>query len=136
MRFLFSDEAPLCATWGPPNWRSRFIPGTKPCLATALSIVCYLLARCRLLAQNRHGVMSELSPLCAQKRTWITAVGVCNLRVPSLDFQDALLSPLLGDQRTPPPRRSASTSANRCPVPSRTASRPHTARNRRMVTSQ
>src|SRR5258706_10564889 len=54
MRFLFSDEAPLCATWGPPNWRSRFIPGTKPCLATALSIVCYLLARWRLLARNGH----------------------------------------------------------------------------------
>jgi len=53
MRFLFSDEAPLCATWEPTNWRSRFIPGTKPCLARALSIVCYLLARCRLLAQLR-----------------------------------------------------------------------------------
>jgi hypothetical protein len=69
MRFLFSDEAPLCATWGPPNWRSRFIPGTKPCLATALSIVCYLLARCRLLALFGHGVMIRLSPQYRRKRT-------------------------------------------------------------------
>ena len=68
MRFLFSDEAPLCATWGPPNWRSRFIPGTKPCLATALSIVCYLLARCRLLAHSGHDAMSDLSPLSGVER--------------------------------------------------------------------
>jgi hypothetical protein len=26
--------------------------------------------RLPVLAQNRHGVMSELSPLCAQERTW------------------------------------------------------------------
>src|SRR5712671_845186 len=53
--------------------------------------------QCRLLAQNRHGVMSELSPLCAQKRTWITAVGVCNLRVLSLDSEGRLAKSAAGE---------------------------------------
>ena len=73
MRFLFSDEAPLCATWEPTNWRSRFIPGTKPCLARALSIVCYLLARCRLLAPNGLGRCARDVRSSGQRRSSVEA---------------------------------------------------------------
>jgi hypothetical protein len=61
-------------------------------------------------AQNRHGVMSELSPLCAQKRTWIypQAVQSVRSRLKAAYLIPECKNPRLAD--FPPPSRSSDTS--------------------------